>query len=140
ARLIGEAVDIVVADDQLISGREIEVATEKDLVAVAALAELVEAAGVVAVLVLRDVEHLLHFRRVPERLPGRAARRESIRRRFASEIQVAEVERLVLHDRTAQAEAALLILEAADRRGHRLVRQRRDLADQTLVAPEPVAG
>src|SRR5262249_2395897 len=138
ARLIREAVHIVVADHQLILRREVEVGADEDLVAVATLAELVEAAGVVAVLLLGDVEHLLNFRGMPERLPGRAAGREPVRRRLPAEIEVAEVERLVLDDWAAEAESALLILEAPDGRRHRLVSERADLADEPFVASEPV--
>src|SRR4029079_16401125 len=89
---------------------------------------------------LEDADDLVDFVLVAEGLAGRAADRESVRRVLAADVDVAEEERLVLHDRSAEAEAALLLLEAADRRLLRSVERRLDLADQALVAAEPVAG
>src|SRR5206468_6684341 len=75
--------------------------------------------------------------------PGLARRpvgRESVRRRLASEIEIAEEKRLVMDDRPAEAEAALPIAELADRRRHVWIGDGRDLADQALIAAEIVGG
>src|SRR5204863_8958767 len=70
----------------------------------------------------------------------RAVGREPVGRCLAAEIEIAEKERLVVDDRTAEAEAALPIAELADRRRHARVGDRRDLADQALIAAEIVGG
>ena len=77
-------------------------------------------------------------------LTGGAVRRKTDRRRLAREIEVAKEKCLVPHDWTAETEPALLILECADL-GIRRIRNggrgnRRNLADQALVASHPVPG
>ena len=110
AGLVGQGVDVVGADGQLVLRRQVEVGADEDLLVGAALAELVGASRVVAIC-LGDRDDPVDFVRVTPRLSGGAARREAVRRRLSADVEVREEERLVLDDRSAEAGAALPVVE-----------------------------
>ena len=124
-------VHVVVADGQLALA-QVEVAAHEHLVVVRPLDRLVGAARVVVVFRLQDVQEALHVRIRAEPL-ARAAHRPARWRVASAEIDVAEEERLVLHHRTAEAGAELLVAEGRDRAIVHAV------ADEVLIAEVVVA-
>src|SRR5262245_24832101 len=95
--------------------RDVEVAPDEVLVGVGGPAKLAERIGarIVVVLVLEDAQDLVYRRFVSELLAG-GVHREPGRPQLAGEVGRAEEERLVLDDRAAETEAALLVLELRD--------------------------
>ena len=124
--------------------RHVEVGADEDLVAVGWQRHFVKAARVVAVLALQDVDNLLDFGLVIPRLAGTPGDREAGGVRPPAEVEIGEEKGPVAHDRSADAEASLLVFERTNLRvdggwgGPGC--DARDLADEMLVSPEPVGG
>ena len=143
-RPLQRRVDVVDPRRQLVFKAEVVVGPEEVLVVFLGSRDFAEATGVVPVPILGDVQDLLHLRRVQPGLARRAIQRITCRCGLAARIEIAEEEGLVLYNRPGETDATLPVAEGADFRVRggrvRYARQRGEIAHQSLIALEPIAG